>query len=168
MPQIVEVVAELELRLLHAGGVGGAHISPAAQPGRHPVPLAVVRAVSLNEAGHPIHMKISPVSGFTSEGIGLWAQRSLRTDCAVLSDGLACFRSVIAACCEHTFIVTSDCHPNDLPEFRLFADNEVVRRFASIKRYPDELTSGNTPSSCRICTRSEGVRKPRPVAVQVF
>jgi hypothetical protein len=36
----------------------------------------------------------------------------------VLSDGLACFRSVVAAGCSHTAVVTGGRHPNDLPEFR--------------------------------------------------
>jgi transposase-like protein len=80
--------------------------------------VPIVAAVSLSETGNPVHVKISPVSGFTSDGIADWAQRYLGTGCVVLSDGLACFRSVIAAGCEHTFIVTGGRHPNDLPEFR--------------------------------------------------
>ena len=66
-------------------------------------------AVSLSEAGKPIQVKISAVSGFSSEGIAAWAQRCLGTGRAVLSDGLACFRSEIAA---------GGSHPDDLPEFR--------------------------------------------------
>jgi hypothetical protein len=61
--------------------------------------LIVTPAVSLNDAGKPIHTKISLVSGFTSEEIGRWAQSCLGTGCAVLSDGLACFRSVIESGC---------------------------------------------------------------------
>jgi hypothetical protein len=80
--------------------------------------VPIVAAVSLNQAGNPIHVKISPVSGFSSQGIGLWAQGALGAGCAVLSDGLACFRSVIDAGCEHTFIVTGGRHPDQLPEFR--------------------------------------------------
>jgi len=97
--------------------LGGEH--PGGKAGRgseNKVPI--VAAVSLNETGNPIHVKISPVSGFTSEGISLWAQRSLGAGSAVLSDGLACFRSVITAGCEHTFIVTGGRHPDQLPEFR--------------------------------------------------
>jgi hypothetical protein len=80
--------------------------------------LIVTAAVSLNDEGKPIHTKISP-RGFTAEEIGRWAQSCLGTGCAVLSDGLACFRSVIDSGCEHRFIVTGGCHPNDLPEFPL-------------------------------------------------
>jgi hypothetical protein len=36
----------------------------------------------------------------------------------VLSDGLACFRSVISAGCSHQVNVTGGKHPNDLPQFR--------------------------------------------------
>jgi hypothetical protein len=36
----------------------------------------------------------------------------------VLSDGLACFRSVVAAGCSHTAVVTGGRHPNDFPQFR--------------------------------------------------
>ncbi len=59
--------------------------------------MPVVAAVSLNEAGHPIHEKISTGRGFTSEGISRWARQILATASVVLSDGLACFRSVITA-----------------------------------------------------------------------
>jgi transposase-like protein len=50
--------------------------------------IPIVAAVSLNEAGHPIHARITAVSGFSSEAIGTWA------------------------------IVTGGKHPSDLPQFR--------------------------------------------------
>ena len=80
--------------------------------------VPIVAAISLNEAGHPIHAKISPVTGFTSEALAEWARQHLSSSCSVLSDGLACFRSVVAAGCSHTAVVTGGRHPNDLPEFR--------------------------------------------------
>ena len=79
--------------------------------------MPIVTAVSMNVAGKPIRTKNSPVRVFTSREIGRWAQSSLDKGCEVLSDGLACFRSVIQAGCEHTVIVTGGRHPNDLPEF---------------------------------------------------
>jgi transposase-like protein len=91
---------------------------PGGKPGRgseNKVPI--VAAVSLNDEGHPMHVKISPVSGFTSAGVASWSKRCLGAGSAVLSDGLACFRSVIAAGGQHTFIVTGGRHPEDLPEF---------------------------------------------------
>jgi hypothetical protein len=36
----------------------------------------------------------------------------------VLSDGLACFRSVTTAACSHEAVVSGGKHSNDLPEFR--------------------------------------------------
>ena len=80
--------------------------------------VPIVAAISLSEAGHPIHAKISPVTGFTSEALAEWARQHLSSSCSVLSDGLACFRSVVAAGCSHTAVVTGGRHPNDLPEFR--------------------------------------------------
>jgi transposase-like protein len=80
--------------------------------------VPIVAAVSLNEAGHPIHAKISPVVGFSSEAIAQWASNNLAAGCSVLSDGLACFRSVAAAGCSHQAVVTGGKHPNELPEFR--------------------------------------------------
>jgi len=80
--------------------------------------VPIVAAISLNAAGHPIHAKISPVTGFTSEAIADWARQHLSSSCSVLSDRLACFRSVVAAGCSHTAVVTGGRHPNDLPQFR--------------------------------------------------
>ncbi len=79
--------------------------------------VPIVAAISLNAAGHPIHTKISPVTGFTSEALADWARQHLSSSCAVLSDGLACFRSVVAAGCSHTAVVAGGRHPNDLPSF---------------------------------------------------
>jgi hypothetical protein len=61
----------------------------------------IVAAVSLNEAGHPIHAKITAVSGFSSQAIADWAKRHLAPGSHVLSDGLACFRAVTTANCHH-------------------------------------------------------------------
>jgi hypothetical protein len=80
--------------------------------------MAIVAASSLNAERNPIHAKISPVTGFASEALSDWARKHLSSSCSVLSDGLACFRSVVAAGCNHTAVVTGRRHPNDLPEFR--------------------------------------------------
>jgi transposase-like protein len=52
--------------------------------------IPIVAAVSLNEAGHPIHARITAVSGLSSEEISDWAKRHLAPGSHVLSDGLAC------------------------------------------------------------------------------
>jgi transposase-like protein len=80
--------------------------------------IPIVAAVSLNEAGHPIHAKITPVRSFSSGTISTWASQNLAPGSAVLSDGLACFRSVTVAGCSHEAVVTGGKHPNDLPQFR--------------------------------------------------
>ena len=80
--------------------------------------IQIVAAVSLNEAGHPIHARITAVSGFCSEAIAEWAKRHLMPGSQVLSDGLACFRAVTTANCIHKSVVTGGKHPNDLPQFR--------------------------------------------------
>jgi len=43
--------------------------------------------VSLNEAGHPMHARITAVSGFSSEAIAEWAKQHLAAGSQVLSDG---------------------------------------------------------------------------------
>ena len=80
--------------------------------------IPIVAAVSLNEAGHPIHIRITAVSGFSSDAIAHWANCHLAPGSHVLSDGLACFRAVTKANCHHKAVVTGGKHPNDLPQFR--------------------------------------------------
>lgn len=80
--------------------------------------IPIVPAVSLNEAGHPIHARITSVSGFCSEAIAEWAKRHLMPGSHVLSDGLACFRAVTTANCHHKSVVTGGKHSNDLTQFR--------------------------------------------------
>jgi hypothetical protein len=75
--------------------------------------IPIVAAVSLNEAGHPIHARITAVSGFSSEVIADWARRHLSPGSQVLSDGLACFRAVTTANCSHKAVITGGKHPNE-------------------------------------------------------
>ena len=72
----------------------------------------------MNEAGHPLYARITAESDFSSDAIADWAKRNLAPDSQVLSDGLACFRSVTTANCQHEAVVTGGKHPNDLPQFR--------------------------------------------------
>jgi hypothetical protein len=77
-----------------------------------------VAAVSLNEQGQPIHLKLSLVSGFTLNAISQWARASLAPQTHVLSDGLGCFAAVTSAGCIHTPRVVGTLKPRDLPEFK--------------------------------------------------
>ncbi len=80
--------------------------------------MPFVAAVSVNDAGHPIHMKLDLVSGFTSNAIGKWARASLLPSAAVCSDGLACFTAVTGAGCLHYPMIVGTFKPRDLPEFK--------------------------------------------------
>jgi hypothetical protein len=80
--------------------------------------VAIVASISLNDASHPVYAKITPVLGFTSVALAKWASQHLTPDCTVLSDGLACFHSVITATCSQGADVYGGKLPNDLPEIR--------------------------------------------------
>jgi hypothetical protein len=64
-----------------------------------------VAAVSLNTEGHPMYLKMAPVSGFTRKAIVEWAKQDLSPDCVVMSDGLSCFTRVLDAGCQHQAII---------------------------------------------------------------
>jgi len=80
--------------------------------------IPIVAAVSLNEAGPPIHARITVVSAFSSEANTDWAKRHLAPGSHVLSDVLACFCGVTKANSRNKAIVTGGKFPNDLPQFR--------------------------------------------------
>ena len=89
------------------------------KPGRgseNKVPF--VAAVSVNDQGHPIYTKLTPVVAFTSEAIGQWARRFLAPSACVSSDALACFAAVGDAACLHRPTVVGRRMPRDLPEFK--------------------------------------------------
>ena len=75
-------------------------------------------AIFLNAAGHPINAKISSVTGLSSGVIVGWAQQHSSSRRSVLSDGLACIRSLVAAGSSRSVVETGGRHPTDLPEFR--------------------------------------------------
>ena len=80
--------------------------------------VAFVAAVSLNDQGHPLRLKLNLVAGFTNEAISAWAKACLLPQCTVLSDGLGCFAAVTDAGCVHTPRVVGALKPRDLPEFK--------------------------------------------------
>lgn len=65
-----------------------------------------VAAVELNDEYHPVRMRFSMVTGFRNEELTRWAKKHLVPKSLVLSDGLACFRSVEKAQAFHLAIVT--------------------------------------------------------------
>jgi len=54
-----------------------------------------VIAVETTDEGHPREAVITPLSGFTRVALDEWAQRHLRPEIDVYSDGLGAFRAVI-------------------------------------------------------------------------
>ncbi len=76
-----------------------------------------VAALAFDEEGHPLRVKLTPVSGFTSKAIADWVKTNLASRCAVLSDGLACFAALTEAGCQHHAIIIGGRKPKDLPEF---------------------------------------------------
>lgn len=79
--------------------------------------VPMVAAVAINEAGHPAHLKLSVLRGFTSLALGKWASANLMPGTVVCSDGLGCFAAVTSAGCLHQPTVVGDRKPRDLPEF---------------------------------------------------
>ena len=49
----------------------------------------------------PERLRLSPLAGFRKRALQAWAERHLRAGTLLRSDGLACFRGVQAAGCEH-------------------------------------------------------------------
>ena len=76
-----------------------------------------VAALSLDDEGHPLRIKLTPVSGFTNRTIADWAKTNLTPGCAVFSDSLACFATVTEAGYQHQAIIVGGRKPKNLPEF---------------------------------------------------
>jgi hypothetical protein len=77
-----------------------------------------VAAVSVNDQGNPMYIKLHLISGFTSQAIGKWAKANLVPGTHVSSDGLGCFGAVTAAGCVHLPMVVGTLKPRDLPRFK--------------------------------------------------
>lgn len=66
--------------------------------------IPFVIAVETSDEGHPRQVVITPLSGFTRVALAEWAQRHLRPETDVYSDGLGAFRAVIDQGHAHTVI----------------------------------------------------------------
>lgn len=82
-----------------------------------PNKVPFVAAVSLNEAGHPMRVKLNRLAGFTRLAVADWARSNLLPGSFVCSDGLQCFAGVIDAGCSHSYIVVAGRKPRELPQF---------------------------------------------------
>jgi hypothetical protein len=77
-----------------------------------------VAAVSVNDAGQPIHLKLNMIIGSTSEAIAKWAKAILKPNTVVSSDGLWCFAAVTDARCIHVPAVVGAIKPREVPAFK--------------------------------------------------
>ena len=75
-------------------------------------------AVSLNEQGRPLYLKVNLARGFTLDSISKCAQASLAPDTRVICDGLGCFAALVDAGCVHQPKVVGALKPRELPEFK--------------------------------------------------
>lgn len=82
-----------------------------------PNKVPFVAAVSTNDKGHPMRVKMTQIARFTCEAITAWARLNLSPGCDVRSDGLACFAGVIDAGCAHSYVVVGRRKPRDMPQF---------------------------------------------------
>jgi hypothetical protein len=77
-----------------------------------------VAAISLTAEDRPLRVRLTPISGFTSEVIATWAKSNVAPGSAVFSDGLACFGAVTDAGCSHHPTVMAGRKPKEVPEFK--------------------------------------------------
>lgn len=63
--------------------------------------IPFIAAVQTNENGHPVYAVYSQVKTFSGEEIEKWANKRLKKESLIVSDGLYCFSSVINAGCRH-------------------------------------------------------------------
>lgn len=82
-----------------------------------PNKVPLVAAVSTNDQGHPMRVKLGAITTFSREGVAAWARANLLPGCDVRSDGLACFAGVIDAGCAHSYVVVGARKPRELPQF---------------------------------------------------
>ena len=82
-----------------------------------PNKVPIVAAVSTNDKGHPMRVKLNQVAGFNRESITAWASVNLIPGSDVRSDGLGCFAGVIDAGCAHSFVVVGKRLPREMPQF---------------------------------------------------
>ncbi len=66
----------------------------------------MLAAVQVSEDGQPVVMKLSVVDGFRTAEVEQWAAQNLQPGTTVNTDGLACFKGLEAAGCEHKPHVT--------------------------------------------------------------
>jgi hypothetical protein len=91
-----------------------------AKPGRgSPNKVPFIAALSSNDEGRPIGLRLGKVAGFRKAAVERFAKRHFDPNAIVLSDGLACFTGIASAGFEHQPIVTGGGYRSmAIPEFQ--------------------------------------------------
>jgi predicted RNA-binding Zn-ribbon protein involved in translation (DUF1610 family) len=121
--KLMQVMAEREAGRVLQGEVviddaylGGEHRGKAGRGSENKVPF--VAAVQLSAEGHPQVARFDPVTGFTKEAIGQWAEQYLGPSSRVVSDGLNCFPAVAQTGAVHVpEVVGAGRRSTDMPCF---------------------------------------------------
>jgi transposase-like protein len=106
--KLMQVMSEREQTTILSGRVevddaylGGKHPGKRGRGSENKTPF--IAAVETNGEGHPIRAVFSPVKTFSSAEVTKWACTSLSPSAMVISDGLFCFRAVVASGCSHSY-----------------------------------------------------------------
>jgi transposase-like protein len=95
-------------------------------PGKSPF----LAAVSHNDKGHPVYMRMSKITAITSDEINRWIEKYLHDDCIVTTDGYRPFSKVCEVVNLHHSINTEGI--NNAPDNTLF--NWVNTMIGNVKR----------------------------------
>jgi transposase-like protein len=121
--KLMQAMVEREERYLLGGEIQvddaylGGELSGGTAGRGSQIKVPFLAAVSVDANGHPVHAKLTPVSGFTRKAVAAWAGAHLAPGSVVVSDGLSCFHGVGDAGCVHQPVVVGNRKPRDLPDF---------------------------------------------------
>lgn len=78
-----------------------------------------IAAITTNEEGHPLSMRLSQIDSFSKQEVTIWAEKHVEAGSIVTSDGLNCFPGVQDAGCLHDVIITGGGPDSvDIKEFK--------------------------------------------------
>lgn len=67
-----------------------------------------VAAIEKDTDNHPVHIKLSVVSGFKKKELKRWCERHLSSGSTVISDGLGCFAGIKEAGFDHKVVIVGN------------------------------------------------------------
>lgn len=79
--------------------------------------VPIVAAASIDDAGHPMHVKLATMRTFSFAAIADRTQLALARGFEVISDGLACSRAGAEVGCVHQPVIAKGRHPMTCPSF---------------------------------------------------